>query len=912
MFNIDDFEAFPELHSEINKLNKYIRKDKRSKLTSLMEDFKKLLKEERLKVPITYVLSIVIEEYPEIYDQNFIQIIEPFINSEDLKLKLNSIIILGFFLLSNPKYLNQKYSSQFIELLSNKDEDIRENCYYFLKRFLKLKPELLRDNKNELLEIFDFEIQQKKIGNIILLIKFLKNCEKFKFKHLYRLRNIGKEIVESFFDQDVEMLKTTLGTLLCQQFPELKEEDFISKQADELKELLENTFIKKRYNYTQLNKKKGINFNEFLESFKDLSLKDVEIYFYTKNQETKQIYFYELEKEKLNNFFSQSDKVSYDKILEGFSEIINKEDLKLFIKTLVKLGHIQGYLSEFYFYPANYIKSQLIDDLQKNGVIDLKDYNHLPLPYVKKLIKDVIQENNFLVLLGREKEKFFLMDRIQKRIVELATKETYIDLKDYQTKLTDRSFIKLIKHLPKEYLTNFHERTFWLTNIGKLKIERELENTKIIGYFDVNRISEKFGINKILLYDIFDTFVDERSGLWNKERTVFYYSKYLKERIDSISKIQDKEKKAKEINIFAQELNINKEEILLKIAENTKSIGEEIKSKDQIKISEYLTKTGMEYKIFLEYLNELNLNFLIQGDTIIFNPSKIENAKNKVKEFVKTESQSQSVITLGTYDINSQLMKNLIEELQQSGTLKGIFYEEDNEVKFYTEKGIKEMMISSGALFSFNDLFYGKELTENDLEVLMDIFNELRDSGGLEGEFDEETYTFTRDEIIFAKNYISSLEEFEIIVNNYYDKFNREFQKIKTILTKDSTIYPQEIKIIHNSINRINERYIHWRSELDAIINRLNKKFLEEQGYSLKKYKAISYMDEDVEKIKSFAEDEKVKELMDGFNLWIKLFNQIELKYQNILFYQKRLINNPEETKTKEKLRDLREKLNLI
>ncbi|MFO7796356.1 MAG: hypothetical protein R6W84_09395, partial [Promethearchaeia archaeon] len=733
-----------------------------------------------------------------------------------------------------------------------------------------------------------------------------------KFKHLYRLRNIGIEIVESFFDQDVAMLKTTLGALLSQEFSTLNEEDFLSKPADELTELLDNSFIKKKYNFTKLNKEKGISFNEFLESFKELSMKDVEIYFYTKNQETNQIYFYALEKEKLNSFFNQTQKIPYDKILEEFSEIINKDDLKLFIKTLVKLGHIQGYLSEFYFYPANYIKSQLIRDLQKDGIIELKNYNHLPLPYVKRLIKDVIQENNFLVLLGREKDKFFLIDTIRKRITELATKETYIDLKDYQAKLTDKSFIKLIRHLPKEYLTNFHERTFWLTNIGKLKIERELENTKIIGYFDVKRISEKFGINKLLLYDIFDTYIDERSGLWNKERTVFYYSKYLKERIDSISKIQDNEKKSKEINIFARELNINKEEILLKIAENTKSIGEEIKSKDQIKISEYLTKTGMEYEIFIEYLNDLNLNFLIQGDTIIFNPSKIENAKNKVKEFVKTESQSQSVITLGTYDINSQLMKNLIEELQQSGTLKGIFYEEDNEVKFYTEKGIKEMMISSGALFSFNDLFYGKELTENDLEVLMDIFNELRDSGGLEGEFDEETYTFTRDEIIFAKNYISSLEEFEIIVNNYYDKFNREFQKIKTILTKDSTIYPQEIKIIHNSINRINERYIHWRSELDAIINRLNKKFLEEQGYSLKKYKAISYMDEDVEKIKSFAEDEKVKELMDGFNLWIKLFNQIELKYQNILFYQKRLINNPEETKTKEKLRDLREKLNLI
>lgn len=912
MFNLSDFEVYPELHSDIKKINKYVRKQKSSKLASKLDDLQEFLREKKLEIPITFILSILIEEFPEIFEIEHIRAIQSFIKSDNIKLKLNSIIIIGFFLLENPEYLNQKYISELITVLQSEEEDIRENCYYFLKRISQMKPQAVCKNKNQLLDSFQYEITQKNNGNLILLIKFLKKCKKFNFKQLYRIREIGINIIETIFNKDHPKLKKELGTLLNELFPKLDRVDFISNDMNELIDSLENIFIKKKDNFSKISKEKNISFDGFLESFKKSSIEEIEIYFYTKNRETKQIAFYELEKEPLKLFFTQESKISHEEILEEFSNILHPDELDLFIKTLVKLGHISGYLSEFYFYPAEYIISELIHNLERTGVINLKDFNYLPLNYVKTLVKDIAQNKNQTILVGKEKTTFYSLDNIKKKITQKAAKEAYIDLKDYQEKLTDNSFIRLIKHLPKEYLTNYHKRTYWLTNIGKLKFDRALENSRIIGFFDIERVSDKLNIVKLLLYDIFDTSVDMRSGLWNKDRTVFFYSKYLKNKIDSISRIRDEETRSTEINKLAQELDINREQILHKITENTESIGEEIKNKDQINISEYLEKTGMDYKTFIEYLNNLNLNFLKKGNTIIFNPSKIENAKKKVKEFVKSESRSKDVITLGTYDINSHLMKDIIEKLQQSGDIKGIFYEEDNEVKFYTEKGIKDIMLSNVSLFSFHDMFYGKELSEEELDILMDIFNELRESGNLKGHFDEETYTFTSEDIIFANTYMDYLDRFETVVNNYYEKFNHEFQKIKEILTKDSTIYPQEIKIIQDSINKINERYIHWRSDLDAFITRVNEKFLKDQGYSVKKYKSLSYMDDDLDKIRSFAEEERVKELMEGFNLWIKLFNKIELKYQNIIFYQKRLINNPEEEKTKKKLRELQEELNLI
>ena len=50
---------------------------------------------------------------------------------------------------------------------------------------------------------------------------------------------------------------------------------------------------------------------------------------------------------------------------------------------------------------------------------------------------------------------------------------------------------------------------------------------------------------------------------------------------------------------------------------------------------------------------------------------------------------------------------------------------------------------------------------------------------------------------------------------------------------------------------------------------------------------------------------------MAHFNDWIKLFNNIELKYGNVIFYQKRVITDPFTTSNKEKLNLLLAELNM-
>ncbi|MFX1411738.1 MAG: hypothetical protein ACFFA6_15415, partial [Promethearchaeota archaeon] len=401
--------------------------------------------------------------------------------------------------------------------------------------------------------------------------------------------------------------------------------------------------------------------------------------------------------------------------------------------------------------------------------------------------------------------------------------------------------------------------------------------------------------------------------IWDKEKEIFYYSKYLKERIEEISLLPNDEEKKEQIKGLAIELNIETNQILTKIDENLRLIGEEIKRQDQIKISEYLEKTGMDNTKFFDFLKDLGLNYLKKGDIVIFSPVKIEEAKNNIKFNLIDKSKSVDYISLGTFDITSNLIEELIKDLLSDAKLKGIFYDNGDEILFYTERGIRNLMLQNSFLFSFQDLFYGKELSEEEIKFLRDIFDELVKRHKLKGHFDENLLIFSSDEVLFANDYNTNLYEFFKMVDSYNQKFELEFLKIKKILSQQNKIiYPKEIKIVEESIDRINEKYVFWRDGLETFIRRVSIKLLRDQGFSVKKYKNLPNETKEKQEVKCFEEDIEVYEHMKVFYNWIKLFNNLEIKYLNLIFYQKRFINNPEDKESEKKYKELLENLNLI
>jgi len=907
MFNLEDFKDNLVLESIVGKLNKYLSKKKDEKINKIIKDLEILLEEEENQILITYILSILAESNFKYISDDIMERVQGFLNSPELK--LNSLIILGFGMIHNSNYID-KYLLYFVQALIEKNSDIRSNVHYFLQEIVKIEPKILCAYKENILSALLIE---KSNANLYSLLDFLNNCENFYFSDIFWFKQIIKEISLNLRGRKESILNDKIFEL-CRKFYEpLKEVNYEKEDLNRIYELVDPILILKKYNFRELSKQYKIRLETFLDKIKRSRFKDEVVYFYTKNKEKDEIYVYEFEKIKLIKFFEQNKRISSQSIKEFLYIVESDQELNLVIKTLIKLNVINGYFSELgYFYPYNYLRDLFEKRIKKEGILNIQKFDYLPINLLKKILKDISFSTKKKFLVGKTHTMFYSLTKITQEINFKAAKDISVDLKSYREILTEKSFIKLIKNLPKDYLTNYRKGTILLTNLGLLKIENEIKNSKILGYLSIPKISEKLNIDKVLLVDVLDKLIDPRSGLFNNDKEVFYYSRYINEKIDNINQVNEiKEKEVKVIEL-TRELNIQKDIILRKIDENLNLIGEEIKEQDQINIREYLEKTGMDEYTFFNFINNLELKYLKKGDTLIFNEYKIKEAEKEIRNMLMEKSETQDYILLGDIDTTSSSAKNLLSEMQENEEIKGIFYDDDEEVKFYTQNGIEKLILQNSYNFSFKDLFYGKELSEKELELLCSITESLLNKGRLKGTFDKESLTFSSYGVLFNQDYNIVLDEFEKMVKNYHNLFDSEFQLIKKILTKkNATIFPQEIKKVQESIDRINEQYIRWRSGLEAFIRRANVQLLKKQGYTMKKYRRMILSPEKKEEIRLFEDDPEVQDYLNKFKSWIKRFNNIELKYGNVIFYQKRLIKDPDNSETKKILDDLLNQLNL-
>jgi len=909
MFNLEEFEKDQVLYSIVEKLNKLLDKNKTEKVKLIVEQLNDLLEQQESEIQITYVLSILAEQYPTLIGKNILKNLENLTRSTNSKIKVNALIITGFVMLTNKNGI-KTYLPNFMANLTDNDRDVRDNVHYFLHEVATEHSDLICNYKSVLINALGVEENEE---NLIALIQLLNICHDYSFENLHDLRTIIISLINRFYSREQTKTYSELLSYVKNVFPSVN--DLITEGMDKklLISEIQNTFLMKRTIFFTHSAKIEGKPKEFLRNLKSSSLKDLKIYFFVKHQE-KKIHIYELEKEKLAKLFLKKENMQKKQLHKIFSHIIDTEqELRLFLNTLIKLNHVKGFYSRLgYFYTYNNIESEIIGKFQEKGMVNLKKYNHLPPDFVSGIIKDISNSTKRVFLIGKNNAAYYSLKKIQQQINTQAAKNTTIDLKSYRDRLLEFDFIKLIKNLPKGYLTHFRAGTQWLTNVGLPKVKKEVENSQLIGYYSIPILSKKLNIKKVLLVQILESFIDIRSGIFDRNKEIFYYSKFLNKKIEEINSIIDLKERERQINLMAKELNIERSHILTKLDENLKLIGEEIKGKELIKINDYIEKTGMQYNLFMNFINDLGLTYFKKGELLIFNEDKIEESKKDIISMLIEKSKSENIIQLGDIDVTSSIVENLLKELQNDEKIKGIFHNKDGELTFYTELGIESLMLDNSFLFSFHDFFYGKDLNDKEIETMNSIFAKLLKKKKLNGAFDEETLTFASSDVIFAQDYNTVLFQFSKRITAYIKTFNTEFEKIKKILTKQNTIFPQEIKMIQERIDIINEKYVHWRNGLEGFVRKASSTLLKKQGFTRKKYKSLSISTEKRDDIKFFEEDPEVIDLISNFNRWVKLFNELEIKYGNIIFYQKRLIIKEDNKEDRKKLEELLSKLHLV
>jgi len=326
MFNLEEFERDQVIYPIVEKLSKFLDKNKTAKAEKLIEQLDQLLKEQEHIVPITYILSILAEHDFQLISESIFKKVESYCESKDLKLRVNTLIIIGFAMLGNQKYID-KYFRNFVNNLSNESKDIRDNVHYFLQEITDRKPKLICSYRKDLINALTIEEDKE---NLVSLIDFLEKCNDFDIENLFDFRDVSKSLLTKFYSKEHTGIYSKLLTLIITIFPSLKKIDVESLELKKLLNELDKLFLMKRYNFTELSEKTGVTLEEFIKIKKKTERKDHKIYFYIKFNEKKLVYFYELEKEKLIQLFGKVEKLQKREIFDIFNQIIDTE-LGLFL-----------------------------------------------------------------------------------------------------------------------------------------------------------------------------------------------------------------------------------------------------------------------------------------------------------------------------------------------------------------------------------------------------------------------------------------------------------------------------------------------------------------------------------------------------------------------------------------------------
>ena len=165
----------------INKLNKFIDKVKKEKIKEIIEELEQFTKVEHLNVQALYILSILAEKFPQLFERNNIESIKENLDSNNVKAKINTLIIIGFYLRENLKK-EKALLKRFLDYLKEDDKEIVENILFFLTEFVEINPDIIENNSDVILDLLKRESDIEKIHILLDII------DKFKLRNLSILR----------------------------------------------------------------------------------------------------------------------------------------------------------------------------------------------------------------------------------------------------------------------------------------------------------------------------------------------------------------------------------------------------------------------------------------------------------------------------------------------------------------------------------------------------------------------------------------------------------------------------------------------------------------------------------------------------------------------------------------------------
>jgi hypothetical protein len=906
----------------INRLNESYEKGKSDKISEIIDEMLKIIRQKPEDVNIVlYIISILSEEIPEYLNEDIISAVKVFLKESGIKEKTNAVIIVGTNLINSIESSKKNdqdlddYNvevSELVGLLENNPPEIRQNVCVFLDQIPHEFDNLFLTKLNFLIDILkveDNETVLATLGQILLRIQ--------KKLSLSILSNYIRKLTAIYQDSNVPAKSDLILKVIEKEIPILKERE---QKKWEKKEILNK--INKRmplarvYDIQKIAKQEKMEESEVEEGILS-GIDDEEALSFSFTDKNRK-YIVEFEKEPLIRYISET-KRRVDDLIKSFdyAGVKHQAILSMIIKDLTKKQLIKGFLSNQYYYPQDFLQNEVIQKLQRQGYIQIQDYlAFLSEKFVQKLLFQISEEGNYAGVYNVKKDTYYTFNFITKEIEQNVAKSNVIDMAVYSEKYEYEDFLRIEDFCRKNFFTPIHKRHQWLTNLGLTRIQTFLKTAEQIGIFDLKKAAGTLDIPEdILLVALKDQF-EHKNGFWNEKRDIFYYGKYVKLQINKIQMQKDPVRRDEMIVELSKKLQIPKDELTKKVDEKLTKIAEMLSTKDEVEVNAMQKDLQMDYHEFINFIDGLERPYLVMHGKIIFSSSKIQEERKKLKETIKSEAK-QNILNLnniaGRVKCAKPLVNELFKELVSEKAIEGIWL--DLDTKFITRSGIEKKMKESDGFFELKSFIENRDLDESEIAYLDSVAKNLIENHVLTGIYADGVFQTAN--VASEVNWTVERERFTNEIAPHLKDLEQTYDILKDILTADD-ISPSGIDEYEHLLEETIRKILQAEPYLKRILSNADRHIQRIKGVDKtkkglkgkvrpKEPELEGEPDED-----SFANDEVVAKLLKDLSNWKALILAIEQKAGQIVFLKKKLKANSQDVESLKTLKGIYEYLGFL
>jgi len=906
VFEIDSFES-DEIQKIVKRINliQIKQSGKVAKLEKIVEELKPFLSTDKNSIKAKESLEVylsLMDDHPEIISEDLIESLSTLVTSDIDEIRLDAIILLGTIMLKmveKGKVVQGTLIDIFANLLEDEIVEIRSNALFFIEELPEEYYPYLGSKLQKLIEFLEETDDSAVIEAVLhVLSKLWKNSLPVMV-NVFQV--FSKIYIETPLREKEEKLLDFLSTGLKNLEIFVKTEKTISKK-DIILFLGDRYPLLKIYDIDKIAHEEAMDPRDVEKNFQEIT-GDEEIFrfFY----QDKKKYFIEIETKPLVKLLSKQVRIEDLLVMLGTETLDAISLLNLLVRKLVKAKLIRGYLSKTHFYSYDSIKESMMNDIRQNGEINLDDYaKRIDYEFALQITENINKETKFKGIYSKNKSHFLTLSKVMKEIERICMKDSICDLSEFKTSYLPEDYELIESECKKNFFTQYHDDLKWLTNIGYTRLSGRFKQGETVGYINLKNIIDVEQIPESITNEIFAQWIQSIPGVWDKNHQIYYLNKYIKQKIKQEESATQQIERDKLTQILAEDLNIENETIISNLNRERAEIINQIKTKPSIDLNTYCRVLGMKKEEFINFVNELGVEYLVQQNIMIFDPNQIERRKkdviNKILEIAFKNLELDIPDLSRQLNFSEHMISDIISELWEEKSLVGIFI---SDQLFVTDAGIRDRILKNKDFITMDILFPEEELSEENRSYILTTLEKLVDSGKLIGEFDPSSGQFRGEEAVLVKQYDDDRLDAHDMLEDYTKIMRTVWQKVKEIYMEKEEIRPGDIKRKDFLVKkRVLEEIQNWEKGLKRAIKKAEASYdsLDDSG-------ELTFGD--------MLEKEQTTEKIDGqavlteFNQWKQIIMDIDVNVDMIPAYKHKLKENPENKEIQQKLNELFAKL---